>query len=206
MNIEIIKPYRLENFLSNSENKRIFITGGSGSGKSTLWNSLEEKLGNTLAFPTRFTSRPVRSDDNIKENQHLNFNDFNPLFKEKIIEFFWQKFLPNGTEYYGFKFTDKKCKIYSCNNEFLLNSNFLKTHSDLFENGLIVHVKTDIEIRKSRLLERYKKQNITESELLYRLTSNEDKIIDKYDITINNNEDILTARSNLIDILSLNSL
>jgi len=201
MNIEIIKPYRLDKFLSSKENKRIFITGSSGSGKSTLWNALEENLGSTLAFPTRLISRPARPDDDIKENRHLNFDDFELLFKEKVIEFFWPKFLPNGTEYYGFEFTDRECMIYSCNNEFLLNYHFLRTHSDLSETGIIVHVKTDVEIRKNRLLKRCKNHNISESELLYRLTFSEDSIIGKYDIIINNNEDILTTSSNLIDLL-----
>lgn len=206
MTVSIYNYDNLNKFLSEpkSETRRVFITGDSGSGKSTLWRSLHTFTNNKIAFPTRFISRSIRLDDDPNENQHLDINSFATYFRDKSIEFYWPKFLPNGVEYYGFKFCLGRTIVYGCNNEFLNNSKYLNTHSNLFKSSIIAHVTCSLEKRKKRLFRRYNSQNISISELQYRLesTKNDFKFCD---IAIDNTlDDISVISKALISLLSLN--
>jgi len=208
MSIEITKTQYLESFTSNNDRskRRIFITGASGSGKSSLWKQLRAKLSEHVDFPVRLISRPVRQDDDLSENRHLPIDLFELWFNEKSIEFFWPKFLPERTEYYGFEFNENGTVIYGCNNEFLLNVAHLKSHSNLFEKSLIIHITCDIEIRKMRLSERYINQKISPGEINYRVDSGKgerDLINSSHIIVQNNSTNLLQTTNNLINLLAL---
>lgn len=209
MSIEITKAEYLERFILNKDGlgRRIFLTGASGSGKSALWKELRAQLSENVDFPARLISRPVRKDDDLSENKHLPIELFELRFNEKSIEFFWPKFLPERTEYYGFDFNKNKTVIYGCNNEFLLNVAHLKSHSDLFENGLIIQITCDLEIRKMRLAERYTNQTISSEEISYRVDSSkgEKDLTDSCHIIVqNNSKDLLQTTNDLIKVLALN--
>lgn len=207
--ISVLNNKQVEAFLkATNEKRRIFIIGASGSGKSTIWHEIYSlKLKNT-SLPVRYISRPLRLDDDIIENKNIELDNFEYLFRAKVLEFYWAKYLPEKTELYGFPYCPDDVVIYGCNNEFIFNSASLILQSDIFINSVKVLVTCSEDERLRRLLNRYTNSNVTKSEYQYRveIIDKETEIKNKSDLLFINEGDIKSNVNELLNLLSLNSM
>lgn len=202
-NINIINEERVALFkaLPSNATRKIIIIGASGVGKSAVWKTMLKCSNKQLGFPTRYVSRKSRNDDDPKENQFLHHDYFDKYFEERIIDFYWPKFLPNATDYYGYGQSNSIFTVYGCNNELILNHSFLKSHIDLLSNSIILLVTCSEDIRIDRFNNRYKNQKISLDELSYRLASSENELIlkGKSDMIFMNDEK--NIENNLITLM-----
>lgn len=127
-----------------------------------------EELSDFLHIPKRYITRPQREGDDLVENGHVTWEEFNSMVASGKLWPYWQRELDQGRiEQYGFETTSSdKLRIYSANNAFLRDVNeSLKT---VLNESCVVVVESDESKRAERLADR--SPDMKDSERSHRLS------------------------------------
>ena len=153
--------------------KNIVLIGPHASGKTYMFNQLKSSLGiASFSFPKRLTSRPIRLNDDLEENNFLNKKEIDS--NDHLIT--WMRSTTDSEdEYYAFeKLNDDKIAVLRANNG-ILKSIHHKENLVNSTNSLIVCIYAPLEVRQERILdlapdlrseERYKRLKESVSDIL----------------------------------------
>lgn len=171
----------LEKFKEIANIQGVMLIGSSGAGKTTLINALREAHLPDVDFPIRFTTRPPRLNDDLKENEHIDQSTFEEKVGSSEIGIHWVRSMEEGRkESYGFAQVDeRKISIYSGNNDCI--------EAITSKTTLVLGISALKETREKRLAIR--SPDIGEKERAYRLQDASEKISSASHLLIMNDEE-----------------
>lgn len=172
----------------------IVVVGSTAAGKTTLINQLREF--SDVEIPRRFTTRPLRLNDDNTENHHVDEKTFEDKIKRKEIGIHWIRSMEQGRKVrYGFAVTSKgKLPLYSANNDFVRT---------LPDSGLLVlGVFAPDDIRAQRLT--FRSPDMAEGERKHRLGDTSENIRPLSHLIVNNYNDYESrALSDVVELIKV---
>lgn len=135
----------------DKEYEFVVLVGPHASGKTHCFNSLKQSLDpKKFNFPTRLTSRPVRLNEDVDENEFRTAKEIN----EQDLLVTWKRSVADSKdELYGFRKQDgDKITVLSANNGIFTSMNS-ESSTVKFFNSLVVCVYAPLEVRQTRILD-----------------------------------------------------
>jgi ribose 1,5-bisphosphokinase PhnN len=138
--------------------REVVICGPSAAGKTSIVNLVRKSTlrnNGAIVMPRRFVTRPMRENDDLNENVHLDPPAFIAREKSGEMAFTWtRRFSAQRTERYGFEGArDGLVIIYSANNA-LLEQRQSSQVERVLADALIVGVHASPDVRFMRFKSR----------------------------------------------------
>ena len=105
----------------------------------------------------RYITRPARKNDDLIENSHVTFEEFQALIDQGAMSFYWNRVMEEGRqERYGFRKSLPKIflNILSGNNALYNNPESIQPENVLGTNTLWIGIYAEESVREERLIRR----------------------------------------------------